>query len=220
MNTAKDNAGYVGRTGSLVKWREEWKIVSRDRLPSGLGVTLEFTDGGRRTVTIGEFVRGWVRNPMRKSVYGVGYLGEPGLMKRHPRAYALWANMLSRCYCEARGETSYTGVEVEERWHCLRNFIEDLPDLPGYEAWESGQRCHFDKDGRAPSARIYSRATCQFLPPAENIRLGATAGKEVICAETGKRFPSIAAAARELQIPYSRLYRAVRNMKGNIKYDQ
>ena len=71
--------------------------------------------------------KGCVSNPMKRTVYGKGYLG---VGKYSPssetRAYKLWKNMLERVYCLNVRYTrmSYKDVEVCEEWHNFQNFAE------------------------------------------------------------------------------------------------
>lgn len=56
--------------------------------------------------------------------------------KENKRVYALWFDMLRRCYDEeqlqrVRGRT-YNDCSVCERWFYLSNFYEDIQKLPGY----------------------------------------------------------------------------------------
>ena len=83
------------------------------------------------------------------------------------RAYDLWANMLKRCYQKYSG--CYKNCRVDKRWHSFKNFLNSLPELPGYDAWERGENVHLDKDTRVKNNHLYSKDTCQFIPAHENV---------------------------------------------------
>src|SRR5690554_5417998 len=72
--------------------------------------------------------RGKIKNPYKKSVYGVGYLGS-GKHRRYVNnkqtyAYNVWVDMLRRCYSNKHLEKcpTYKGCSVCEEWHNFQNF--------------------------------------------------------------------------------------------------
>lgn len=91
------------------------------------------------------------------------------------RIYTLWFDMLRRCYGETqlarkRGR-SYTNVVVCDRWLYLRNFVEDISKLEGYDAWLLGNSMALDKDISVQVAtKIYSPSTCKFVTKEENMK--------------------------------------------------
>jgi hypothetical protein len=108
----------------------------------------------------GDIVRGKFRNPYRKSVYGVGFLGEgPYVAKNTCKIYNSWKNMLQRCYSKeyhSRNPT-YIGCSVDERWRNFQNFA----------AWfesNSTEGFDLDKDILFRGNKVYSPETCLFLP--------------------------------------------------------
>lgn len=117
--------------------------------------------------------RGKVKDYNKPSVYGVGYIGSTlkipmrGVSEIR-RAYDLWANMLKRSY--GNYDPSYADVSVDKRWHSFTNFMNTLPDVPGYDSWAIGLPMHFDKDLRVPGSRVYSLSTCWFIPPETNLK--------------------------------------------------
>lgn len=111
---------------------------------------------------------------MKPSVYGVGFIGSTikipsrssGSIIR--RIYDLWANMLKRCY--GGWDRTYSDAKVDHRWHNFTNFLNSIQDVEGYELWEKNPKMHLDKDIIDYSKRLYSRDTCKFVTPAENVK--------------------------------------------------
>lgn len=91
------------------------------------------------------------------------------------RIYSLWFGMLRRCYDykqhnRKRGK-SYSNVIVCERWFYLKNFVEDIQKLKGYDKWVESGTMSLDKDIYAQEVtRIYSPQTCCFVTNKENIQ--------------------------------------------------
>lgn len=92
------------------------------------------------------------------------------------RIYMLWFGMLRRCYDTAqltrkRGKT-YSKVVVCERWFYLRNFVEDVQKLEGFNEWANGKiSMALDKDFVAQEVtKIYSPSTCSFVTEVDNLR--------------------------------------------------
>lgn len=112
--------------------------------------------------------RGRVSNPMKRTVYGKGYLG---VGKYSPssetREYKLWKNMLERVYCLNVRYTrlSYKDVEVCEEWHNFQNFAEWCETQKFFNAKDNkGKPYQLDKDIITKGNKIYSPDTCCFVP--------------------------------------------------------
>lgn len=92
------------------------------------------------------------------------------------RIYMLWFGILRRCYevsqlGRKRGKT-YSSVVVCDRWFYLKNFVEDIKKLDGYNEWvESKESMALDKDIVAQEVtKIYSPKTCKFVTEKENLQ--------------------------------------------------
>ena len=92
------------------------------------------------------------------------------------RIYMLWFGMLRRCYDVSqlgrkRGKT-YSNVIVCDDWFYLRNFVEDIKKLDGYNEWvENKDSMALDKDLIAQEVtKIYSPKTCSFVTEKDNIK--------------------------------------------------
>lgn len=102
-----------------------------------------------------------------------GWTKEDSLNKR---IYMLWFGMLRRCYeatqLERKRGKTYSNVVVCDRWFYLRNFVEDIKKLDGYEEWAYGKESMaLDKDLNAQEVtKIYSPQTCVFVTEKENLQ--------------------------------------------------
>ena len=91
------------------------------------------------------------------------------------RIYGLWFGMLRRCYDykqhnRKRGK-SYSDVIVCDRWFYLKNFVEDIQKLDGYDKWAESDTMSLDKDIYAQEvSKIYSPQTCCFVTDKENMQ--------------------------------------------------
>lgn len=71
------------------------------------------------------------------------------------KGYLRWHHMLRRCY--AKGDPSYVGCSVDERWRKISDFLPWFEDnyIEGFE---------LDKDLYIPGNKVYSEDTCLFIP--------------------------------------------------------
>ncbi|WZL56168.1 hypothetical protein SP3_00109 [Bacillus phage fHSPT3] len=114
--------------------------------------------------------RGTVKDRYARSVFGIGYLGDVKMVD-HKREYIMWSGMLERCYdssCERYKDYGGAGVTVCDRWHSFENFLEDLPNIEGYdEALFKQKKIFIDKDIKQKSIpknkKVYSPDTCCFV---------------------------------------------------------
>jgi hypothetical protein len=159
-----------------------FKIIEelpRKTYPSGVSkrvVRIKFVETGYvKDVELLLAMKGVVKDPYAKSVYGVACLGDTDDISYTKAEYDIWFCMIKRCYNPNAPEyKNYgeIGVRVEDRWLCFENFMKDLPHIPGYDLYKSnntiGVRYEFDKDflqtNTPKQNRIYSRATCCFIP--------------------------------------------------------
>lgn len=133
-------------------------------------IIVEFQDEfkARIKTTYSNAKTGSVRNPYRKSVFGIGYLGvgEYSASKKNAKVYNCWIHMLERCYTKQYHKLcpTYRGCSVCEEWHNFQNFAkwynDNYYEVDGYES-------HLDKDILVKGNKIYSPDTCVFVP--ENI---------------------------------------------------
>lgn len=149
-------------------------------------VNVQWQDGSISNERWAAIKCGGIKPLYQPSVLGVGYVGDgrflPGLYKLsegkehlHPRIYAYWQRMLSRCYNEKEqakpSARAYIGCSVSEEWKCLQNFAEWALSKEQAFFTENGKIWELDKDILVRGNRLYSDVTCTFLPPEINIFL-------------------------------------------------
>jgi hypothetical protein len=112
----------------------------------------------------GHIVRGVVKDKMKPSIYGVGFIGD-GIHRskingvRTP-SYRKWNRMIKRCYdpkWHARHRYAGRGVTVCDEWLNFQNFAD----------WFDRQEntdLELDKHLTVTKSRIYSPETCSFVP--------------------------------------------------------
>ena len=129
-------------------------------------ITIEFQDEYkvRKRATYQQFLKGKIKNPYDKEIYGIGYLGgETVNHKTYPIIYQYWQKMLARCYDAyyLNKHPSYINCYVCEEWHSFQNFINWFENNH-YEIFE--QKMALDKDILIKGNKIYSPKTCCFVP--------------------------------------------------------
>ena len=139
---------------------------------------IQFLDTGsiRKGICRTEILKGEVKDYYRPSIAGVGYLGEGIQQKDYKYEYSVWKHMLHRCY--NKNSDSYDkygafGVTVCKRWHCFKNFVEDIPKIDGYdEKLFKDRKIQLDKDLKCNSfPKEYSLSTCTFLSAQDNLSI-------------------------------------------------
>ena len=117
------------------------------------------TNTGFETITkSSQLIGGMVRDPLVRSVHGVGYLGIGEYLKRS-KSYRSWNGIHTRCYCEATSirQPAYINCIVADTWHNYQNFKPWHKD--NYvDGW------HLDKDLLVPENVIYSPDKCIYVP--------------------------------------------------------
>lgn len=131
----------------------------------GYNCRIKFLDhfGYEKVVLKNDAKRG-IRNPYRKSVAGVGYIGEgPHNSVTSHQLFMVWSNMLVRCYDEEslKKNITYVGCSVDGRWHCFQDFAswcEAQTEFVRNKDW------HLDKDIIERGNKVYSPDKCTFVP--------------------------------------------------------
>lgn len=111
------------------------------------------------------FLRGNIRNPYFKSVYGNGMIGIKYRAKingKMTKEYDAWHDMLRRCYDKKWKEEHpcYEDVKCCEEWLLYENFYDWLHSQENFEQWYNGERWVVDKDILVKGNKIYSPETC------------------------------------------------------------
>ncbi len=111
--------------------------------------------------------RGFVRDPYKPFVAGVGFTGEGKYKKtRHgiyKKAYGVWAGMIKRCYSKEslKLHPTYQNCTVCKDWHNFQNFAVWFENH-----YKPGK--HLDKDILIEGNTEYSAKTCKFVTQEEN----------------------------------------------------
>lgn len=134
----------------------------------------EFESGWTCFAASSDIRKGKVKDMFYPTVHGVGMLGFAGRnAKSKGRIYYLWAGMIRRCYDSTAPFYKWygaRGVTVCDRWKRFDLFLEDAPNIPGYnkDKIDDGT-LELDKDLIDPSQKIYSLETCSFVTHRENL---------------------------------------------------
>ena len=105
----------------------------------------------------------------RSLVYGVGVNDWVGAVKvegKPIKEYDLWQSMLERCFDEKykQKNPTYKDVTCSKDWLSMTKFIEDVSQMKGFglDGWA------LDKDILQKGNKLYSKATCCFVPAEVN----------------------------------------------------
>lgn len=196
-----------------------YEIIEIDRSePKNPICTVRFLNSGNIVKSsASKAYYGTVQDWTQPSVLGRGIIF-PGASVDFKREYYLWLDMMCRCYTENpkdKNVRKYKDVEVHERWWTLKNFIQDIPKLPGYEKWIRGENVHLDKDLLSQGNKLYSASTCHFIDAISNCQaISKPQAKKVKHIETGEVFESIGVAAKKFGL--NRTY-VSRHCRGQAK---
>lgn len=157
MNKAKNK--YLDK---YFMTNEGYKIKVVEYIDSR-NIKIQFECGTTLKVLSTNLSQGTIKNPMHKSVYGVGYLGigkyKTKVNGKLVKVYQIWANMLQRCYDDKmyKKHPTYIDCSVAEDWHNYQNFCTWF-----YDNYKEG--CDLDKDILVKGNKVYSSSTCSFVP--------------------------------------------------------
>ena len=123
-----------------------------------------------------EVRKGEVKDPYSPSVFGVGILGTkyPSTINGvNTKEYALWRDMLKRCYSDTykKKRPTYEGCEVSDNFKSYEYFYEWCNKQIGFSNDGNGNPFHLDKDLLVKGNKIYSESTCVFIPKEINSML-------------------------------------------------
>ena len=140
---------YNGNSKTIVEFQDEYKH--------------------RKKCSYGQFLKGLVKNPYDKTVFGIGYLGEGKYNKKdYCEIYRIWTQILQRCYDPYKLNEcpAYIDCYVCKLWHCFQNFAEWY-EKNYYNCNE--EKMEVDKDILIKGNKIYSPETCMIVPRRINI---------------------------------------------------
>lgn len=89
---------------------------------------------------------------------------QPSVSGKHSWQYMLWAQMLQRSFCQKwkQKHPSYKDVTCCDEWLSFANFFEWANKEVDYSGKPIG--FELDKDVLSVGSKVYSPATCSFLP--------------------------------------------------------
>lgn len=127
-------------------------------------------------------ISGSIRDPYRKSVYGVACTGRAKTNGSNKKLYDVWHQMISRCYNKNdKRYFTYRNVTVCDDWLIFENFLNDAKSIDGFddELFNSGELV-LDKDmkQRFYTQKVYSKETCIWLNWKENCKIQDAQQKE------------------------------------------
>lgn len=163
MSNSKHKKLEVGDV-VINKHGEKAKVILYKRSDD---ISIKFLDdyGHEKSVSAASIRQMVFKNPYRKSVFGVGYLGEgefnSGTRKNHTTEYDLWKSMLSRCYDPRvlNEQPTYRDCTVHESWHNFQVFAKWVTSQKHY-----GMGYALDKDLLVLGNKVYSEKTCCLIP--------------------------------------------------------
>ena len=130
---------------------------------SAIDIIVQFENGYKSKSRYDHFIKGSIKSPYDKSVFGVGYLGEGKYSNLNSNQHNIWQSMLNRCYYPnaLKRNPTYIGCTVADEWHNYQNFAKWY-DENYYEIED--QQTQLDKDILYKGNKLYSPETCIFVP--------------------------------------------------------
>ena len=160
---SKDCVGKVCKSKSS----GDFKILKYN---NARNVEIQFSQTGyETTVQLTNIKSGIIKDPYSPSVYGVGVFGTkyPSTVNGvRTKEYALWMDMLRRCYSDAykKKNQTYIDCEVSNKFKSYEYFYEWCNKQIGFSVDGNGNQFQLDKDLLIKANKVYSESTCVFLP--------------------------------------------------------
>lgn len=172
LETYNIKKNYIGKISTSKNYGDFKVLGCYDRYIDSsnnkVRFVVEFIDTGFQTIAFKNRIKsGQIRDYMKPFVCGIGYIGDCSyeIEPSKHMLYKHWRGMFERCYNKNCKEYRING-EVENRWHCFMNFIEDAENLLGYKEMIKNPKIKFaiDKDFIKEGNQLYSKSTCCFIP--------------------------------------------------------
>jgi hypothetical protein len=175
--TIKDDTLFIGKVYTHKKYGE-YKInkkVGKNKHNNSL-YEIEFLNTNYRVIkSFTEINTGRVKDRFYPDVCDMGYLGN-ATKAGNKKIYGIWKSMLTRCYSKTHPtyqQYGAIGVSVCDRWHCFEYFLEDFPNIEGYEQelFDKG-KLEIDKDIKQENCnnKVYSLETCCLISHEINMK--------------------------------------------------
>ena len=160
-----NDVSYKDCVGKICKSKSsgDFKIV---KYSDSRNVEIQFINTGFETVTRLDCIKsGGVKDLYSPSVFGVGILGTKYLASINgvqTKEYALWVNMLRRCYSDTyqKKKPTYEGCKVSDNFKSYEYFYEWCNKQIGFD----NEWWHLDKDLLVKGNKVYSEDSCVFIP--------------------------------------------------------
>lgn len=129
-------------------------------------IVVELDNGCKISTNWGNFVKGEVKNPYHRSIFGVGFIGvgdfKCTINGKTTKEYETWRGMLRRCYSKELHDKfiSYKGCSVVPEWHNFQVFCGWYND----NYYDLQEKVDLDKDIINKGNKVYSPDNCVFAP--------------------------------------------------------
>ena len=158
-DVTKDCVGKVCKSKSS----GDFKILKYN---DSKNIEIQFLKTGFETsVQLTTIRNGSIKDPYIPSVHGVGIVGAkyPSTINGvRTKEYALWYDMLVRCYSDnfKKKKPTYEGCEVSNKFKSYEYFYEWCHNQIGFDfkGW------HLDKDLLTKGNKVYNENVCIFIP--------------------------------------------------------
>jgi hypothetical protein len=147
----------LSRVGLVSTTNEGYNITLIEYIKSE-HVIVQFKNGFKKRTSYDAFLKGIVRNPFHKTIYGIGFFGD-GIYKAQSKVYQTWQDMMRRCYS---GESNcYIDCTVHEDWHNFQNFAKWFNI--NFDSTKH-KKFQLDKDLLVKGNKVYGPDACCFVP--------------------------------------------------------
>lgn len=161
MRNRKFDVGSINKNN----YGTEMKIIEYNTYDD---IVIEFQDEYKYKVrnTCNNFIKGDIKNPYDRTVYGIGYFGVGDYSwLSDQRIYDAWKDMLRRCYdpykLNENRYAEYRDCFVCDSWKNFQNFAKWY-DENYYEV--PNESMQVDKDILNNGSKLYSPETCLIVP--------------------------------------------------------
>lgn len=148
---------------------KRWGKFKIEKYSNYKAIDITFLDTGfSKTVAKNSILTGSVRDPLVPSVYGVGITGDTTRStESKTKHYKIWVGMIGRCYSKTNRShiKYYKDCTVSDNFKYYTYFKEWCNKQIGF-----GRKGYqLDKDILSKGSKIYSEATCCFVPKEINM---------------------------------------------------
>lgn len=153
---------------------EGYEVLVTDYINRHL-IYIEFQDNNKyKTITTKQnMLKGQIKNPFHKTVYGIGYYGDGEYTARVNNKktveYIKWFSMFNRCYDPKYHalQPKYKGCTVDESFHNFQDFAKWF----NQNWYDCDYPLELDKDLIKEGNKVYSSSNCCLIPKEINTAL-------------------------------------------------